>query len=130
MSYMRKVFGLGILLLIVLSILVVPMAMAQEGTATPAVEQPGAQTTPAVDEPSAATTPAVDEPSAATTPAVEDPNAAATTVVEPGAAQQQAPGTLPQTGAVTTPSTSIMLLAIGGLILVGGLGLALTRRRS
>ena len=38
------------------------------------------------------------------------------------------PSTLPETGGAAIPGASILLLAVGGLILLGGLGLAFARR--
>lgn len=124
MSYTRKIFVLGVLLLIMLSMVAAPLALAQDATPTTEATVEPTDEAGAAD---AASTP-VTEPAAETTPVV-DPEAATTPVVEPAAEQQQAPGTLPQTGAVATPSTSILLVTIGALILIGGLGLALTRRR-
>jgi hypothetical protein len=40
-----------------------------------------------------------------------------------------APAALPTTGGDTTPWTSILLLAVGGLALIGGLGLSLSSRK-
>jgi predicted lipoprotein with Yx(FWY)xxD motif len=40
-----------------------------------------------------------------------------------------APATLPTTGGVVTPWTAILLLAAGGVIVLGGLGLAVSRRK-
>lgn len=132
MSYVRKVFGLGILLVIVFSVLVVPLALARE--ANPAVSaadqlvENSIGLLQATDEATGtveATTEAIETVEATTeaTGTVE----AAETATPVGGAQQ--PAALPSTGAVTTPSTSILLVTIGGIILVGGLVLALTRRR-
>lgn len=46
---------------------------------------------------------------------------------QPGT-QQQAPGTLPQTGGESTPWAMLLLIAVGGLVLFSGLGLAFNRR--
>jgi predicted lipoprotein with Yx(FWY)xxD motif len=40
-----------------------------------------------------------------------------------------APATLPTTGGVVTPWTAILLLAAGGVVVLGGLGLAVARRK-
>lgn len=122
MSYVRKAFGLGIFLVIVFSVLVVPLALARE--ANPAVSaadqlvESSIGLLQATDEATGTV-----EATAEATGTVE----AEGTATPVGGAQQ--PAALPSTGAVTTPSTSILLVAIGGLILVGGLVLALTRRR-
>ena len=147
MSYVRKVFGLGIFLVIVFSVLIVPLALAREANPTvSAADQliessvgllqatdEATGTVEATDEATGtveATTEAIETVEATTeaTGTVEAAGATEGTATPVGGAQQ--PAALPSTGAVTTPSTSILLVAIGGLILIGGLGLALTRRRN
>jgi|GEM_PF-6333084 len=59
-------------------------------------------------------------------PAVTDPQQGVQDTQQ--GTQQQAPGTLPQTGGETTPWTMLLLIAVGGLILFSGLGLAFSRR--
>ena len=122
MSYVRKVFGLGIFLVIVFSVLIVPLALAREAnSAVSAADQ--------LVENSIGLLQATDEATGtveATTEATGTVEAEGTATPVGGAQQ---PAALPSTGAVTTPSTSILLVAIGGLILIGGLVLALTRRR-
>ncbi|MBE7551566.1 MAG: LPXTG cell wall anchor domain-containing protein [Anaerolineales bacterium] len=57
---------------------------------------------------------------------VQDPNMQGG---EQQGVQQQAPGTLPQTGGeISMPWTILALIVVGGLILFSGLGLAVSRR--
>jgi hypothetical protein len=59
-------------------------------------------------------------------PAVTDPQQGVQDTQQ--GTQQQAPGTLPQTGGETTPWAMLLLIAVGGLVLISGLGLAFSRR--
>ena len=60
------------------------------------------------------------------------PTVAATEAVTPTVAATPAvatPAALPKTGGDTTPWTSILLLAVGALVLIGGLSLAMSSRK-
>jgi hypothetical protein len=78
----------------------------------------GLQATPTV------TTTATTAPTAGATATVAATTETTATV---GAAPTGTPGTLPVTGGSTIP-WSLVVLALGGLILLGGMGLALARR--
>jgi cytoskeletal protein RodZ len=142
MSYVRKMLGLGVLLLLISLAVFVPLALAYDTNNLETVNQPGAyvgmfQTTPtgtvtieATDEATATTEPAATTEVTATVEPLATTEALTTATVEAGAAQATATPatTLPATGGEFTPWPMIALLVVGGLILLSGLGLALSRR--
>ena len=112
---MRKFLGLG-LGLVLLLVLLVPLVAAQKA---PRISEPVAgsflQGTVTATVETMVETPTVEA-------MVETP--AATGTVEAMATPQA----LPQTGGVSTPWTSVLLLVVGGLVAALGLGLAFARR--
>ena len=92
---------------------------AAAAATTPTVAATEAMTSTEAMTPTVAATEAM-------TPTAATPTVAATVAATPTAA---APAALPTTGGDNTPWTSIVLLAVGGLVLIGGLSLALSSRK-
>lgn len=156
MSYFRRIFGLGVVLVAIFLVAFVSLAAAHETThVTPGDEMVAhvgmLQTTPtATDTVSTDQVTDTTAATATTTPGGTDNTGGAaqetitaTTEAAGGAAQatatpvggtqqqgtQQQPGNLPATGGeIGLPWTTLALIVVGGLILFSGLGLALSRR--
>lgn len=156
MSYFRRIFGLGVLLVIMSLVAFVSLASAHGTTGVAFEDQMVSsnigmlQTTPTTTA-TVTTTDQVTNTLATATSVLtgtNDTSGAAqgtvTATTEAGGAaqatatpaggtqqgtQQQSPGTLPATGGeIGLPWTTLALIVIGGLILFSGLGLALSRR--
>jgi hypothetical protein len=153
MAYWRRIFGLGVLLVAISLVVFVSLASAHEitdvtfgdqvvanigmlqttptTTATVTTTDQVTDTTGTAEATPAATTEATSEVQG-TTPVTATTDAAgvqATPDTTQQGTQQQSPGALPATGGeIGLPWITLALIVIGGLVLFGGLSLALNRR--